>query len=195
MKSIASTSEKILGTAQSLIVAGGYNGFSYADISAAIGIRKASIHHHFPTKAELVAVLVDRYRQQAEAGLNSLRDQLSSPAEQLQGYLNFWQTCIRDASLPFCICALLASEMQMLPEEVASRVRAHFHSLARWLASVLKTGAEQGVFQLDKQPEQEAQMLMASVHGAMLSARAFNDPGLFGAIVTPQITRLLAPAR
>jgi TetR/AcrR family transcriptional repressor of nem operon len=195
MKSIASTSEKILDTAQSLIVAGGYNGFSYADISAAIGIRKASIHHHFPTKAELVAVLVDRYRQQAEAGLNSLRDQLSSPAEQLQGYLNFWQTCIRDASLPFCICALLASEMQMLPEEVASRVRAHFHSLARWLASVLKTGAEQGVFQLDKQPEQEAQMLMASVHGAMLSARAFNDPGLFGAIVTPQIMRLLAPAR
>ncbi|ENN84155.1 transcriptional regulator, TetR family [Rhizobium freirei PRF 81] len=195
MKSTASTSEKILDTAQSLIVAGGYNGFSYADISAAIGIRKASIHHHFPTKAELVSVLVDRYRQQAEAGLNSLREQFSSPAEQLRSYVNFWQTCIRDASLPFCVCAMLACEMQMLPEEVASRVRAHFNSLAQWLASVLKTGAEQGVFRLDKPPEQEAQMLMAAVHGAMLSARAFNDPGLFSAIVTPQATRLLAPAR
>lgn len=195
MKSMTSTSTKILDTAQSLIVAGGYNGFSYADISAAIGIRKASIHHHFPTKAELVAVLVDRYRQQAEAGLNSLREQVSSPAEQLRAYLNFWQTCIGDASLPFCICALLASEMQMLPDEVATRVRAHFHSLAGWLASVLAAGAEQGLFRLDKQPEEEAQMLMASVHGAMLSARAFSDPGLFGTIVTPQIARLLAPAR
>ncbi len=195
MKSMTSTSEKILDTAQSLIVAGGYNGFSYADISAAIGIRKASIHHHFPTKAELVAVLVDRYRQQAETGLNSLREQFLSPTEQLRAYLNFWQTCIRDTSLPFCICAMLAGEMQMLPEEVASRVHAHFHSLARWLKSVLATGAEQGLFRLDKQPEEEAQMLMASVHGAMLSARAFSDPELFTTIVIPQFTRLLTPAR
>lgn len=195
MKSTTSTSGKILDTAQSLIVAGGYNGFSYADISAAIGIRKASIHHHFPTKAELVAVLVDRYRQQVEMGLNSLREQISSPAEQLQAYTNFWQTCIRDASLPFCVCAMLAGEMQMLPEDVASRVRAHFHSLAGWLTSVLEAGARQGLFRLDKQPGEEAQMLMASVHGAMLSVRAFSDPELFSAIVSPQITRLLAPTR
>lgn len=193
MKSTTSTSEKILNIAQSLIVKGGYNGFSYADISAAIGIRKASIHHHFPTKAELVSVLVDRYRQQAEVGLKSLQEQFSSPAEQLQSYVNFWQTCIRDASLPFCVCAMLASEMQMLPEEAASRVRAHFHSLASWLTSVLQAGVEQDLFRLDKRPEQEAQMLMASVHGAMLSARAFGDPGLFIAIVDPQIAKLLAP--
>lgn len=193
MKSIASTSEKILDIAQSLIVAGGYNGFSYADISAAIGIRKASIHHHFPTKAELVSVLVDRYRQQAEAGLTSLREGISSPSEQLQAYVNYWHSCIRDASLPFCVCAMLASEMQMLPEAVASQVQGHFHSLAGWLTSVLRAGAENGLFQLDKRPEEEAQMLMASVHGAMLSARAFGDPGLFIAIVAPQIARLQTP--
>ncbi|RWB06794.1 MAG: TetR/AcrR family transcriptional regulator [Mesorhizobium sp.] len=191
MKSMASTSEKILDVAQSLIVAGGYNGFSYADISAAIGIRKASIHHHFPTKAELVSVLVDRYRRQAEVGLESLRGELSSPAEQLQSYLNYWRTCIRDASPSFCVCAMLAGAMQMLPEEVASRVRAHFQNLAGWLTSVLRAGMEQDLFRLNNRPEEEAQMLMASVHGAMLSARAFSDPGLFTTIVTPQITRLL----
>lgn len=191
MKSMTSTSEKILDIAQSLIVAGGYNGFSYADISAAIGIRKASIHHHFPTKAELVSVLVDRYRRQAEVGLESLRGQSSSPAEQLQSYLNYWRTCIRDASPSFCVCAMLAGEMQMLPEEVASRVRAHFRNLAGWLTSVLRAGAEQDLFRLNNRPEEEAQMLMASVHGAMLSARAFGDPGLFTTIVTPQIAKLL----
>ncbi len=191
MKSTTSTSEKILDTAQSLIVAGGYNGFSYADISAAIGIRKASIHHHFPTKVELVSVLVDRYRQQAEAGLNSLREQFSSPTEQLHSYVNFWQTCIRDVSLPFCVCAMLACEMQMLPAEVASRVRAHFNSLAQWLTSVLEAGTRANLFHLVKQPEEEAQILMASVHGAMLSARALGDPELFATIVSPQIARLL----
>jgi TetR/AcrR family transcriptional repressor of nem operon len=195
MKSMASTSDKILDIAQSLIVAGGYNGFSYADISAAIGIRKASIHHHFPTKAELVSVLVDRYRTQAEAGLQSLREPAANPADQLQFYINYWHTCIRDASQPFCVCAMLASEMQMLPEEVASRVRGHFQSLAGWLTSVLQAGVEQGLFRLDKRPEEQAQMLMASVHGAMLSARAFGDPGLFIAVVAPEIARLRAADR
>lgn len=192
MKSMPSTSDKILDIAQSLIVAGGYNGFSYADISNAIGIRKASIHHHFPAKAELIAVLVDRYTKQAEAGLQSLCEQAASPADQLRFYIDYWRSCIENASQPFCVCAMLASEMQMLPDEVASRVRAHFRNLAAWLTSVLQAGVEQGLFQLDKRPEEQAQMLMASVHGAMLSARAFGDPKLFIAIVGPQVAKLQA---
>jgi len=191
MKTETSTSARILDVAQSLIVTGGYNGFSYSDISAAIGIRKASIHHHFPTKADLVAALVDRYRRQAEAGLTSIREHSSSPAEQLKIYLNYWQTCIRDASPSFCVCAMLAGEMQMLPQEVAAGVRAHFHNLATWLTALLQAGAEQGSFRLDKRPEAEAQMLMASVHGAMLSARAFGDPQLFIAVVDSQTAKLL----
>jgi TetR/AcrR family transcriptional repressor of nem operon len=191
MKSTASTSEKILDIAQSLIIVGGYNGFSYADISAAIGIRKASIHHHFPTKVELVVVLVDRYRQQAEAGLTLLEKQHPNPVDRLQSYLNFWQTCVRDASQSFCVCAMLASEMPMLPQEVAARVRGHFDRLARWLTTMLQAGAEQDLFRLDRQPEEKAQMLMASVHGAMLSARAFDDPKLFIAITNAEIAALL----
>ncbi|WP_064711621.1 TetR/AcrR family transcriptional regulator [Rhizobium bangladeshense] len=192
MKPTTSTSDKILDIAQSLVVAGGYNGFSYADISDAIGIRKASIHHHFPAKAELVAVLVDRYTQQAAAGLQSLREQAASPADQLQFYIDYWRSCIENASQPFCVCAMLASEMQMLPDEVASRVRAHFQGLAAWLTLVLQAGVEQGMFRLDKRPEEQAQMLMASVHGAMLSARALGNPGLFIAVVGPEIARLRA---
>ncbi|GIQ78071.1 TetR/AcrR family transcriptional regulator [Bradyrhizobium sp. RD5-C2] len=195
MNSVISTSDRILDVAQSLIVAGGYNGFSYADISDAIGIRKASIHHHFPTKAELVSALVDRYRQETELGLRSLREQSADPADQLQSYVNFWQGCIQDASLPFCVCAMLAGEMPMLPDEVAARVRGHFDHLAGWLTSVLKTGADQHLFRLGRRPNEEAQMLMASVHGAMLSARAFDDPGLFAAIVKPQVARLLMADR
>lgn len=192
MKSTVSTSEKILDIAQPLIVAGGYNGFSYADISDVMGIRKASIHHHFPTKAELVRVLLDRYRQQADAGLKSLQEHVPSPVEQLKAYLDYWQTCILDASAPFCVCAMLAAEIQMLPDDVASRVRAHFQALATWLASVLKSGAEQGVFRLEGRAEDEAQILMAAVHGAMLSARALGDPRLFGAVVNPHLARLRA---
>jgi TetR/AcrR family transcriptional repressor of nem operon len=192
MSTSVSTADRILDIAQVLVAKGGYNGFSYADIAEAIGIRKASIHHHFPSKADLVASLVDRYRQQAEAGLNALRQGSADPAEQLRSYLGFWQNCITDASLPVCVCAMLAGEMPMLPDGVAARVQGHFQSLAAWLASVLQAGAEQGLLRLDQDPEEEAQMLMASVHGAMLSARALGDPALFGRILLPQVERLLA---
>jgi len=39
----------------------GFDGFSYADLAKDMGIRKASIHHHFPTKAALSVALMKRY--------------------------------------------------------------------------------------------------------------------------------------
>ncbi len=192
METTTSTAGKILDIAQSFIVKGGYNGFSYADISGVIGIRKASIHHHFPTKNELVAVLVDQYRRQASDGLNALDERIPSPLDRLEAYLSFWQKCIKDASAPICVCAMLASEMTILPDDIASRVRAHFQRLAQWLEGVLKSGADQGVLRIADTPGQEAQLFMAAVHGAMLSARALNDPKLFGIITKPLLERLKA---
>ncbi|MBP1849961.1 TetR/AcrR family transcriptional regulator [Rhizobium halophytocola] len=194
MTPTVSTSEKILDIAQSLVIAGGYNGFSYADIAVAIGIRKASIHHHFPAKADLVAALVERYRLQARTGLSHLREQVPHPADQLRAYLTYWKTCIGDASQPFCVCAMLAGEKDMLPKPVAAGVRAHFEHLAGWLTEILRAGSEQGLFRLTSCPQDEAQALMATVHGAMLSARALDNTQIFALVTDSQLERLLATA-
>jgi len=192
MDTTPSTSDKILDIAQSLVVRGGYNGFSYADISDAIGIRKASIHHHFATKNELVAVLVDRYARHASEGLRALDDRFRNPRDRLKAYLNYWEGCIKDASAPICVCAMLAGEMAMLPDDISSRVRKHFERLAQWLTAVLKAGVDQGLFLLPRKPGEEAQLLMAAVHGAMLSARAMDDPKLFRVVTKPLLDRLTA---
>ncbi len=190
MSNLSTTSDDILACARSLIVAGGYNGFSYADIAEVVGIRKASIHHHFPSKVDLVRTLVERYRQAAQAGLAQLEDQVSDPLARLRAYTGYWQACIMDASAPFCVCALLAGQLPVLPEEVAVEVRAHFHTLSAWLASVLDDGARQGRLRLSGTPRAEAEALMATVHGAMLSARAYGDPAIFGVVIAPVFDRL-----
>ena len=82
MTASASTSDEILRCARSLLIEGGYNGFSYADIAKVVGIRNASIHHHFPSKADLVRTLVARYREEAEAGIAALERQFPDPAQQ-----------------------------------------------------------------------------------------------------------------
>ena len=192
MGNLSPTSDDILACARSLIVAGGYNGFSYADIADVVGIRKASIHHHFPSKVDLVRTLVARYREEAEAGMANLELQLSDPLEQLRLYAGYWEACIADASAPFCVCALLAGQLPVLPEEVGLEVRAHFRSLSAWLTSVLERGARYGQLQLMSTPRAEAEAFMATVHGAMLSARAYGDPKIFG-VVTGPLLELLAP--
>ncbi|QIB32285.1 TetR/AcrR family transcriptional regulator [Ancylobacter pratisalsi] len=191
MSNLSTTSDDILACARNLIVAGGYNGFSYADIADVVGIRKASIHHHFPSKVDLVRTLVGRYRKEAEAGMATLERQVSDPLEQLQFYVGYWKACITDASAPFCVCALLASQLPVLPEEVGVEVRAHFRSLSAWLSSVLERGARHGRLQLTSSPHAEAEAFMATVHGAMLSARAYGDPKIF-AVVTDQVLERLA---
>jgi len=185
----SNTREEILRCTQSLIVAGGYNGFSYADISKVVGIRKASIHHHFPTKANLVHELVLQYRQNVKAGLADL-GRLPSPLEQLKKYAGYWEACIADESLPICICALLATEMPLLPEEVVVEVREHFQDLSAWVTLILQRGAKAKSIRLEKPAAVEAEIFIASVHGAMLSARAHGEPKMFGQIIRPVLDRL-----
>ena len=50
----ASVATQILDAAQRMVQTRGYNGFSYADISDEVGLRKASIHHYFPRQGRPV---------------------------------------------------------------------------------------------------------------------------------------------
>jgi TetR/AcrR family transcriptional repressor of nem operon len=190
MSNLSTTSDQILTSARAFIVSGGYNGFSYADISEVVGIRKASIHHHFPSKVDLVRTLVRQYREAAETGLTGLAVAVPDSLQLLQSFAGNWARCIEDASIPFCVCALLASELPALPPEVASEVSAYFRYLSSWLTGVMERGAEQGILTLEAPAQLEAEMFMATVHGAMLSARAQNNPSLFDAILKPTLRRL-----
>lgn len=190
MDNLSPKADEILRSARGLIISGGYNGFSYADISAEVGIRKASIHHHFPTKADLVRTVVARYREEATTGLTAVTSAMPNPVDQLRAYTGFWESCIRDNTAPFCICAMLAAELAGLPADVAVEVRGHFRDLSGWLAGVLEEGERQGKLTLKRAPAEEAALFMATVHGAMLQARAYGDSAAFAAIIEPLFERI-----
>jgi TetR/AcrR family transcriptional repressor of nem operon len=90
------------------------------------------------------------------------------------------------------VCALLASELPALPEAVAHEVRAYFRCLSAWLTSLLDLGIRKGELSLHYPAGVEAEVLMATVHGAMLSARAYGEGSVFASIVNPQLERMLA---
>ncbi|WP_417355069.1 MULTISPECIES: TetR/AcrR family transcriptional regulator [Gammaproteobacteria] len=178
--------------ARTLLEAGGYNSFSYADISARVNISKASIHHHFPSKAELVRVVVARYREEARAGMAALDTQLADPLAELKAYLGYWVNCIEGQVSSFCLCAMLGTELPALPDDIALEIRGHFSDLAAWLANLLEKGSQSGQLRLTQAPALEAEVFMATVHGAMMSARVCQDTKAFQSITTLLIEKLVA---
>jgi len=192
MNKTSSTADAILACTRSLIASGGYNGFSYAAIAEVIGIRKPSSHHHFPSQADLVTPLVAGYLEQAQEGFGNLEHAIPEPLDQLRAYIGHWKRCIGDETAPFCLCALLASEMPILPEQVRMQVRSFFRFLSGWLTAVLERGVSRGTIVLNNTPQTEAELFMASLHGAMLSARAYGDTTMFGTIMDSQLQRLAA---
>jgi len=188
---LGSTRDQILDIAQALMVERGYSGFSFADISERIEIRKASIHHHFPTKAALGAQVVARYRSGVRDGIAALMA-ISSPRARLQAFVDYWAQRIHDRTLSFCVCAMLGSEAETLPDEIRAEVRQHFVDLGRRLAAVMEEGARLGELRLAASPALEGETFMATLHGAMLSARVLDNPDSYLSVMEAALRRITA---
>ncbi|KAA6465251.1 TetR/AcrR family transcriptional regulator [Acidobacteria bacterium AB60] len=188
------TAERILDAANALLIDRGYSAFSYADIAGAVNIRKASIHHHFPTKAGLVVAVLQRHRARISAGVRALDEQIGDPLTRIRNYFKYWEGCIEGQTLSFCIGALLGAEMPSLPEEIQTEVRLHFSMLTEWFERTLKAGSKARTIHLQGTVANEAQMLIAVLHGAMLSARATNNCDVFRSLSQAALQRL-APAK
>lgn len=184
---------EIADQAKQLLVAGGYSGFSYADVSNRVHICKASIHHHFPSKAELVRTVVARNRIEARAFRADLDRRYPDPLGRLEAYATYWSDLICKGTSSVCICVMLAAELPMIPKEVADEVKGSFEDLAAWLATVLEDGEKAGQFRLRDNAQVDALAFLSTVHGAMLTSRALNKPEIFGAITRAAISQLMAP--
>ena len=57
------TAERILDAGERLAQTKGFNGFSYANVAAELGITNAALHYHFAGKAELGLALSSAIRR------------------------------------------------------------------------------------------------------------------------------------
>ncbi|HTV83923.1 MAG TPA: TetR/AcrR family transcriptional regulator [Dyella sp.] len=184
------TAGKILEAARQLIMRRGYSGFSYADIAEAVDIRKASIHHHFPTKADLAIAVMKHHREIFDTDMAALQASGADALAQLRAYFGHWERCIADDSAPFCVAGMLGAELPALPEDVAQEVSAYFRNFDKWLEDVLEEGAKSHQLHFKGTAKSETKMLISLIYGAMLAARAHGDPGLFKEVASNSIAQL-----
>jgi len=186
------TADRIMDVAHQLLAERGFSAFSYADIAEAIQIRKASIHHHFPTKVALVVAVLERHRNRMRENLDALDGHVARPLHRLRKFIAHWEACIRSMAEPFCIAALLGAELPSLPAEVRAEVGKHFECLKGWLSKTLEEGAKDRTIKLRTTADLEADALMALVHGAMISARVSGSSSTFKRITANAIQQLSA---
>ena len=103
----------VLDVAERLIQTRGFNGFSYADVAEEVGITKASLHYHFPTKADLGLSLVHRYQENFEEALAELARGGGDTRTLLEGYAELYRSVLRKDRM--CLCGMLAAEHSTLP--------------------------------------------------------------------------------
>src|SRR6185436_3943300 len=154
MAATPDTPQRILDIAEHLVQTRGFNGFSYADIAEAMHVTKASLHYHFPSKAELGKRLIERYEKNFLAALAAIDGQTDDAREKLRRYAAIYTSVVRANRM--CLCGMLAAEFGTLPEAMQVDMRHFFDENERWLVGVLKEGKRAKALTVKGSPAQAA---------------------------------------
>lgn len=171
--------EEILDVAEAMIRNAGFNAFSTRDVASAVGIKSASVHYHFPTKADMGAAVTERYTDRFLKQLGDPARFKGDPREVVALYVNlFRETLIRDDKL--CLCAVLGAEIGGLPLEVGGHTRTFFDRNLAWLKKALTGSTKMSASEANA----FAVHIMASLEGGMILSKALDKEKVFENVAT-----------
>ena len=172
------TQDAILNYAEKACRSRGFDAFSFADAADHVGIRKASVHHHFPTKADLAVSMIDRYCAQLDASICEIEERRPRAAAQLRDWVKLYRTAL-GAGDSLCLCVAMSAHRESLPREAIERVNAFNRMSIDFLARLFERGKKDRSIRNVGWPKDEAASALALVEGAQLIARAARRPALF----------------
>lgn len=176
------TKEHILTSAQRLVQQRGFNGFSYADIAQEVGIRKASLHHHFASKTDLGLALIDSYTAQFGQELLRISETESTALDKLKAYAALYRATL--AAERICLCGMLSSEARTLDATLLPKLKQFFLQHAEWLSAVLVSGKSSGVLFYEGSAADHARVILATLQGALMISRSSQDTAAFDQTVS-----------
>ncbi|MEL7349195.1 MAG: helix-turn-helix domain-containing protein [Pseudomonadota bacterium] len=164
------TAEKIMAAAERRVRAAGYNGFSFRDLAEDVGIKSASVHHHFPTKEALVAKLAAAYTERFMEAVA----EAPAGAARIAAYQHAFRASL-EADRQMCLCGMLGAESMGLPQPVVLETKRFFERTIEHLSEGLDGDATKA--------RAKAIALLARLEGALILARALDDLSAFDTAV------------
>jgi len=162
-----STRDQILGVARKLIETRSYLGFSFQDVADAVGIRKASLYHHFPTK-EALGVAVIRQATQFFKDWDAARAR--EPKDALESYFRMYRNTLRAGS-GVCPAGALAPGWECINEDLRQAVQELRNTQVMWLTGVLGALAPAPARGKGRSVASLAAYVFSVCQGALISSR------------------------
>jgi TetR/AcrR family transcriptional regulator, transcriptional repressor for nem operon len=166
----APTRSQLLAEAETLIRRDGYAAFSYAHLAEKIGITKASIHYHFPTKQRLAEEVADSAMSRFADALAEIEAAHADAPTRLQHYSELFLDGFDEQLRPPC-CAL-AAELAALPAAMHAKVRRYFDLHLEWLTRIIEAGIRAGELGWQEGAARLASLLLTTLEGGSLVGRA-----------------------
>ena len=185
----SSSRESILAAAKRSAQAHGYSGLNFRELADEVGIKAASIYHHFPSKADLGAAVAKRYWEDTAAQLDAMLAETSDPVRCLRRYPDMFRRSLENGNR-MCLCSFMAAEHDDLPKAVKKEVQTFADVNVAWLSKMLSAAAAVNSGESDAR----ARAIFAAVAGAQLMARSRSDISLFDALIDSYRVAGLLPA-
>ena len=168
-----STRSEILVTAELLLRTKGYAAFSYGDLADEVGIKKASVHHHFPTKEGLSIAIVESYLFRFKKSLVQINDDNVDVVARLRFFFVFFAEGSKNGMLP--LCGALAAELSVLPDRLKALTKMFFEIHLAWLENNLMTGQMANTVNAGINPKEVARAILSVLEGSCYIAWALNE--------------------
>ncbi len=166
------TKTTILDIAEELLLTRGYNGFSYNDIAEKVGIRKASIHYHFPSKSDLGSSVIRRYIRQFQEWCTS-KSTLSNSKKVEELFLLY--KYLSDNGKKICPVGMLTAEYPTLPDIIKRDIQMILDEEKYWLHNVLKDGKKKKEFSSTMDPGIMTEIILSSLTNSLSRVRIYKN--------------------
>lgn len=163
----------VLDAAQALMRERGPGGFSFRDLAAEIGISSASLHHHFPTKDDLLAAVVLRHR-------DAWNRRLAVLAAETEDWPRRWKLLAAKFASPSRdghLLGMLAANFANLPPLCQNETQLLHSNLTGWLARFVTEAKKRDELPPEADAESMAHALLSLLQGSLLLAR-MGTPGV-----------------
>ena len=177
------TRERILQTAERLMIEQGYNATSLDQVIAESSSSKGAFFHHFGSKSDLGLQLVERYAANdlvyLDAGLTAVAG-IDAPVDRLLEFVRFYEDRADDlmSEQSGCLYATVLAERELTGSEVNDLVAAATLAWRRAVAELVAAALEArgGGVAEDVDPDVVADHLYTTFEGGFILCRTFDDP-------------------
>ncbi|MBK0166812.1 TetR/AcrR family transcriptional regulator [Klebsiella sp. S69] len=167
------TRQSLINSAEYMLRSRGYAAFSYADLEKMVGIRKASIHHHFPKKEDLGAIIVETYIERSIIDFRKIECEYPDAFGRLSAFAALFKAAMSEGMLP--LCGALAAEMAVLPDKMQKLTRKYLHIQLEWLEKTIEKGIADGELFREGDTRQKAFQILSLMEGSSFIRWAIND--------------------